>query len=55
MGKKKLCTRIEKNILKKNIEKYLKKVDSAEYICLKCGRVANSEDSLCVPKSIKSF
>jgi len=46
---KTLCKKAEK--LSEKPEKYIVHVLSAEYICKKCGRVANTDEVLC--KSVK--
>ncbi len=51
MGKKKLCKLVQEGQLSKKIKKYIDKVESPEYICLKCGRVAEKKSVLCKPKS----
>mgnify|MGYP006291882111 CR=1 FL=1 len=52
MAKKKLCERVKKGQLKKKLGKYIDKVSDPEYICLKCGRVAEKKQHLCKPASL---
>lgn len=45
--KKKLCKLVKDNVLDKNMDKYLSKIDNPEYVCKSCGRVANKKNILC--------
>ncbi len=54
MGKK-LCERVNAGQLDNKLDKYLKKVGEPEYICLKCGRVAEKKESLCKPGDISDL
>ncbi|MBZ4672743.1 MAG: hypothetical protein JG762_973 [Deferribacteraceae bacterium] len=55
MGKgKTLCAIFKKDMSKKELEDYAKIVIEGNYICKKCGRVANKEDYLCKSYKIKS-
>ena len=50
---KKLCKLVSDGFLDDHTKKYTHLVNTPKYICMKCGRVANDEDSLCRPKKIK--
>lgn len=53
MGKKsKLCKLVKKDLLDEDVKAYIKLVDDAKYLCVKCGRVANNEDLLCKAKKL---
>ncbi len=52
MGKT-LCKLVKDDYLEENIKEYIELIKDAKYICKKCGRVSNDEDSLCKPKKIK--
>ena len=53
MGKKiKLCKMVKKDALEEELKTYLKLVIDGQYICLKCGRVANDENVLCKGKKM---
>ena len=51
---KKLCKLVSDGILKDDLKAYKKLVNKPKYVCKKCGRVANDEDSLCKPKKMKA-
>ena len=51
---KRLCKLVSDGILKDDLKAYKKLVNKPKYVCKKCGRVANDEDSLCKPKKMKS-
>ncbi|MEM7453870.1 MAG: hypothetical protein AAF456_05885 [Planctomycetota bacterium] len=38
-----------KKLLKKDLNKYVKHVQAPEFVCEKCGRVANRKGLLCAP------
>ena len=42
-----------KKLLKKNLKEYVKYVDKPEFVCHKCGRVANERKTLCKPARIR--
>jgi len=50
---KKLCKLVSDGFLDDHTKKYTHMVNNPKYLCLKCGRVANDEDSLCRPKKMK--
>ena len=45
---KELC-KLQKSLLTKKIEHYMKLVDQPTHVCQKCGRVANDKRLLCKP------
>lgn len=47
---KELC-KLQKSLLTKKIEQYMKLVDQPTHVCRKCGRVANDKRLLC--KSVR--
>lgn len=49
-----LCERVKKDQHIKDTEKYWKKVNKPEFLCKKCGRVANKEKDICkaIPISV---
>ena len=49
---KSLCKRIEGKALKRDLDAYKKLVDAPQFVCLKCGRAANSRKNLCDPAKI---
>jgi transcription initiation factor TFIIIB Brf1 subunit/transcription initiation factor TFIIB len=51
MGKKKLCDRVKQGHLDKKFNKYVDIVENSEYVCMKCGRVAEKKNVLCKPKA----
>lgn len=51
---KKLCKLVSDGMLKDDLKAYKKLVNKPKYVCKKCGRVANDEDSLCKPKKMKA-
>jgi hypothetical protein len=53
MGQSQLCGQAYKNILNSDLPEYIKIVKKADYICTKCGRVANTKKVLCESKRIK--
>ena len=50
---KKLCKLVSDGFLDDHTKKYTNMVNDPKYVCMKCGRVANDEDSLCRPKKMK--
>ncbi len=50
---KKLCKRVSDGFLDDHSKKYTHLVDNPKHVCMKCGRVANEEESLCRPKKLK--
>lgn len=50
---KKLCKLISDGFLDDHTKKYTHMVNKPKYVCMKCGRVANDEDSVCRPKKLK--
>lgn len=50
---KKLCKLVSDGFLDDHTKKYTHMVNDPKYVCMKCGRVANDEDSLCRPKKMK--
>lgn len=50
---KKLCKLVSDGFLDDHTKKYTQMVNNPKYVCMKCGRAANDEDSLCRPKKIK--
>lgn len=48
---KTLCKMAKKDFLKNNPGEFLARVGSGEFLCLKCGRVAEEKASLCQPKA----
>jgi hypothetical protein len=50
---KKLCKLVSDGFLDDHTKKYIQMVNEPKYVCMKCGRAANDEDSLCRPKKIK--
>lgn len=50
---KKLCKLVSDGFLDDHTKKYTQMVNDPKYVCMKCGRAANDEDSLCRPKKIK--
>lgn len=51
MGKK-ICKLVKDNEMKENTKKYTKLMDKPKYVCVKCGHVANKENSICKPEKI---
>ena len=49
---KELC-KLQKSLLTKKIEQYMKLVDQPTHVCRKCGRVANDKRLLCKPVRIQ--
>lgn len=50
---KTLCKRVKEDYLKENLKEYIKMVKEPKYICKKCGRVAEKEETLCKPKKME--
>jgi hypothetical protein len=50
---KSLCKLVEKKILKENPAAYINLVSKPRFVCLNCGRVANSKKNLCKPENMK--
>lgn len=50
---KKLCKLVSDGFLDDHTKKYTQMVNNPKYVCMKCGRAANDEASLCRPKKIK--
>lgn len=50
---KKLCKLVKKDFLKGDLEEYIKLVKKPEYICDKCGRVANEKKFLCSSEKLE--
>ena len=48
---KHICTLVETN----RLEAVIPLAEEPQYICVNCGRVANSSDNLCNPAHINSF
>ena len=51
MGKE-LC-KIQEELIKSDLEAYMKLVNRPKYICKKCGRVANKKKLLCKAVKLK--
>jgi hypothetical protein len=49
---KRMC-KVDKEQLKKRFDSFQEAVGSADFACLKCGRVAGSKQKLCKPKKLK--
>ncbi|WP_192929724.1 hypothetical protein [Alkaliphilus serpentinus] len=49
---KKLCKLVKKDFLKDDLKEYVKLVNKPQYICDKCGRVANDKKNLCSTEEI---
>lgn len=49
---KKLCKLVKKDILKEDLEGYIKLIKKPTHVCDKCGRAANEKKALCNPKEI---
>ncbi len=49
---KSLCRLVEDKILRKEPDAYKKLVEAPKFVCLKCGRAANSRKNLCDPVKI---
>jgi hypothetical protein len=47
-----LCYLINMGYIEKSLNDYKKLVKDAEFVCKKCGRSANSVESLCQPVKI---
>ncbi len=54
MGKS-LCKLAGKKILKDDPSAYIDLVSKPKFICLNCGRVANSKKNLCKPENMKKL
>jgi hypothetical protein len=50
---KKLCKLVSDGFLDDHTKKYTQMVNEPKYVCMKCGRAANDESSLCRPKKMK--
>ena len=53
MVESKLCKIIKNGEHKNNLEEYKGLIDKGEYVCGKCGRVANSKKNLCNGLSLR--
>ncbi len=51
---KPLCKWLKKRSVKHNLDRYLEKISHPTAVCLKCGRVANSDKRLCAPRRLES-
>jgi len=49
---KKLCKLVKKDALEDDLEGYKKLVNKGNYLCGKCGRVANEKNNLCSSEKI---
>ncbi len=47
--KKPLCKLVKNGFIEDNLAQYMRLVDSAYFICKKCGRVSNTKINLCKP------
>ena len=45
----KLCKLAKKEFMNKNLKEYLELVKSPQFVCTKCGRVAEGKKYLCKP------
>lgn len=52
---KSLCKLVGKKILKKDPVGYIELVSKPRFVCLNCGRVANSKNNLCKPENINKL
>jgi hypothetical protein len=52
---KSLCKLVGKKILKEDPAAYIDLISKPKFICINCGRVANSKKNLCKPESIKNL
>ena len=52
---KRLCKLVGKKILTKDPAAYLELVSKPRFVCLNCGRVANSKKNLCNPENMKNL
>ncbi len=49
---KSLCKLVGGKALKKDLEAYVRLIDSPKFVCTKCGRAANNKKYLCQPEKI---
>jgi hypothetical protein len=52
---KSLCKLVGNKILKKDPAAYIDLVSKPRFVCLNCGRVANSKKNLCKPENMKNL
>jgi hypothetical protein len=52
---KSLCKLVGKKILKEDAPAYIELVSKPKFVCLNCGRVANSKKNLCKPENMKKL
>jgi hypothetical protein len=52
---KSLCKLVGKKILKEDPASYIDLVSKPRFVCLNCGRVANSKKNLCKPENMKKL
>lgn len=52
---KSLCKLVGKKILKEDPAAYIDLVSNPKFVCLNCGRVANSKKNLCKPDNMKKL
>ena len=52
---KSLCKLVEKKLLNKDPAAYIDLVSNPKFVCLNCGRIANSKKNLCKPENMKKL